>query len=281
MSRLRRARPGVQVESHPAGYRPVVEPDAVDVVRFERPASTGRGAPARDPETAARVLRRALALWRGPALVDVAGSDAFRAPVTRLSELRMAALEDRIEADPRVGRGRELTGKLTALVAEHPLREGLVGALMRALVAAGRPAEALTAYGRAREALAEELGADPSPELSVLHTAVLRGEVPAGSPLPAAVPRPAGAAPDGSAPDALIPDAPAPDAPAPTNLRAGPASFVGREEDLTRVTDLIGRFRLTTLTGPGGAGKTLLAVQTAHPCSADSPTACGWWSRHR
>ncbi|MFF3084739.1 BTAD domain-containing putative transcriptional regulator [Streptomyces nojiriensis] len=263
VSRLRRALPAVEVAAHPAGYRLVVEPDAVDVVRFERLASAGRGALARDPAAAARLLREALELWRGPALLDVAASASFRAPVTRLSELRMAALEDRIEADLRVGRGRELTGELTSLVAEHPLRERLVGALMRALVAAGRPAEALTAYGRAREALAEELGADPSPELSALHTAVLRGqvEVPAGPPPPTTAGRPPG------------PDAPTPPSPPspPTNLRDALASFVGRDEDLGQVTSLIGRFRLTTLIGPGGAGKTRLALQSARPLLARFP----------
>lgn len=260
VSRLRRALPGAAVEAHPAGYRLVVEPDAVDVVRFERLVSAGRGALARDPAAAARLLREALELWRGPALLDVATAEAFRAPVTRLSELRMTALEDRIEADLRVGRGRELTGELASLVAEHPLREGLVGALMRALVAAGRPAEALTAYGNARAALAEELGADPSPELSALHTAVLRGqvEVPAGPP-PAPAERPPG------------PDAPPPPPSPPTNLRAGLASFVGRDEDLGQVESLMGRFRLTTLIGPGGAGKTRLAVQSARPLLARFP----------
>lgn len=123
VSRLRRALP-VAVESHPAGYRLVVEPDAVDVIRFERLAADGRAALERDTGAAARLLREALELWRGPALLEVAGADFFRGPVARLSELRVAALEDRVEADLRLGHGRELTGELAALVAEYPCGSG-------------------------------------------------------------------------------------------------------------------------------------------------------------
>jgi predicted ATPase/DNA-binding SARP family transcriptional activator len=245
VSRLRRALPGVEVESHPAGYRLVVEPDAVDVARFERLVASGRSVLPDDAVRAARILREALDLWRGPALLDVASMDFFRAPVARLSELRMAALEDRIEADLRLGRGRELTSELTALVADHPLRERMIGALMRALVADGRPAEALKVYGRAREVLADELGTDPSPELSALHTAVLRGEL---------TPAPAPQAPPGT-----VGDEPR------TNLRAGLTSFVGRDEDVIKVGKLIGEYRLTTLNGPGGAGKTRLSIEAARP----------------
>ncbi|WP_329565600.1 BTAD domain-containing putative transcriptional regulator [Kitasatospora sp. NBC_01266] len=258
VSRLRRGLPGVPVESHPAGYRLVIEPDAVDAVRFERLAATGRSALPEDAATAARVLRAALELWRGPALLDVAGVDFFRAPAVRLAELRMAALEDRIEADLRLGHGRDLTGELSSLVAEYPLRERLVAALMRALVAAGRSAEALTVYQQAREVLAEELGADPSAELSALHTAVLRGEV-----TPA--PGPAGAAPAGAPTAPEQPTGPTTAAHRPpTNLRTGLASFVGRDEDLDQVARLVGEHRLTMLTGPGGAGKTRLSIEAAH-----------------
>ncbi len=250
VSRLRRALPGVEVESHPAGYRLVVEPDAVDVTRFERLAEAGRSALPQDPANAARLLREALDLWRGPALLDVAGGDFFRAPVARLSELRAVALEDRIEADLRLGRGRELTSELTSLVAEHPLRERLLGALMRALVAAGRPAEALTAYERAREVLADELGADPSPELSALHTAVLRGQL---DPVPVPLSFPAAPVPAAARPRPM------------SNLRAGLTSFVGRDGDVAQVGRLLDEYRLTTLTGPGGAGKTRLSIEAARP----------------
>jgi predicted ATPase/DNA-binding SARP family transcriptional activator len=233
VSRLRRAAPRLTVESHPVGYRLVIEPDEVDVVRFERLVAEGRSAG--DPATAAHLLREALGLWRGSPLLDVADAEFFQAPVARLAELRLGAVEDRVDADLRLGRGAGLVTELTSLVAEYPLRERLVGALMRALSSAGRPAEALTVYERAREALADELGTDPSPELSALHTAALRGEL---NPMSTV-------------------DGPK------TNLRAGLTSFIGRDEDVTRVGKLLGEYRLVTLTGPGGSGKTRLAVEAA------------------
>jgi predicted ATPase/DNA-binding SARP family transcriptional activator len=232
VSRLRRAVPGMVVEARPNGYRLVIEPDSVDVARFESLVAVGRSAPARD---AARILREALDLWRGPVLLDVAGQDFFAAPLARLSELWLAAVEDRVDADLRLGHLPELVGELTSLVAEHPVRERLVGALMRALCAAGRSADALTLYERTREALAESLGADPSPELSALHTEVLRGTTPVSD----------------------VEERPR------TNLRAALTSFVGRDADLAQVGKLVGEYRLTTLIGPGGAGKTRLASETA------------------
>jgi pentatricopeptide repeat protein len=224
VSRLRRV---VPIESHPAGYQVVVE---TDVTQFERLVTAARSA---SDDEAAQILREALGLWRGPALMDVA--ESFAASTARLEELRLTALEDRIEADFRLG-GIDLTDELSALVAEHPLRERLVGALMRALCAAGRPAEALTVYERARKALAETLGADPSPELSALHTSVLRGN---GDKR--------------------------------TNLRAALTSFVGREADVAQVGKLVGEYRLTTLTGPGGSGKTRLATETARTVTGQLP----------
>ncbi len=217
-SRLRAALPGGVIEARAGGYRLTVHPDAVDAVRFERLVGAARP-------------REALALWRGVAMEDVGpqDSDAFDAAVTRLEGLRLAAVEDRFDAD--VGPGD--VAELTDLVAAHPLRERLVAALMRALVAAGRDSEALLVFQRAREALADALGVDPSPELSALHGALLRGE-PAGR------------------------------AESPTsNLRAELTSFVGRDADVAVVRDLVAEHRLTTLIGPGGSGKTRLATETA------------------
>lgn len=238
VSRLRRSLPEAHVESHPAGYRLVIDPDWVDVTRFERLAATGRAALPNDQDRAVQTLHEALDLWRGPALVDVADQEFFQTTIARLEELRLTTTEDAVEAGLRLGRGPELVDELTALALEHPLRERLVGALMRALSEAGRPAEALVMYERTRAALADELGTDPSPALSALHTAVLRGEV-------------------GPAP------APVADSTGRTNLPAALTSFVGRDVDMAKVRELTGDYRLATLVGPGGSGKTRLAVEAS------------------
>ncbi|WP_093356477.1 BTAD domain-containing putative transcriptional regulator [Saccharopolyspora kobensis] len=226
ISRLRKSLPADAVEGHPSGYRLALDPDAVDAVRFER--LLGRARDAGDP----RLLREALALWRGAAMQDVELPDsaAFDAEITRLETLRLAALEDRFDAEIGLGRGAELVAELTGLVAAHPLRERLAAALMRALVATGRDTEALLVYENTRNALADALGADPSPELSALHVALLRG---------------------------------AREADRKTNLRAELTSYVGKEADVAAVGELVAAHRLTTLIGPGGSGKTRLAVETA------------------
>ena len=229
VSRLRKALPDGTVEGHTDGYRLAVEPDAVDAVRFER--LVGRARTDGDP----RRLREALALWRGAALQDVGllDSDAFDAAVTRLEGLRVTAMEDRFDAEISLGHGAELVTELTDLVAAHPMRERLVAALMRALVAAGRDSEALLVYERTRQALADALGADPSPGLSEVHVALLRGELGRRDEIRK------------------------------TNLRAELTSFVGKDADVAAVRELIAGHRLTTLVGPGGSGKTRLATETA------------------
>ncbi|WP_412538366.1 BTAD domain-containing putative transcriptional regulator [Longispora sp. K20-0274] len=236
VSRLRRTLPDGAVEGQPGGYRLAVDPDAVDAVRFER--LLGRAREQRGPGRVG-LLRDALALWRGAAMQDVGPLDsaAFDAAVTRLDGLRLTALEDRYEAEADPG----LVAELTDLVAAHPMRERLVAALMRALVAAGRDSEALLVYERTREALADALGVDPSPELSAVHVALLRGDL-------------------GRREESRR-----------TNLRAELTSFVGRDSDVAGVRELLADHRLTTLVGPGGSGKTRLATEIARGLLDDLP----------
>ncbi len=248
VSRLRNALPGGLVEGLTDGYRLRVEPDAVDAVRFER--LLGQARDARPPQQL-QLLREALALWRGPALQDVGlrESAAFDAAVTRLERLRLTATEDRLDAEISLGRGAEVVSELTDLVAAHPLRERLVAALMRALVAAGRDTEALLVYQRTREALADALGVDPAPELSALHVALLRGEMRGET---------------GQRAEART-----------TNLRAELTSFVGRDAEVSAIRELTAGHRLITVIGPGGAGKTRLASETARTLLDDLPD--GTW----
>jgi DNA-binding SARP family transcriptional activator len=168
-SRLRKALPTGVVEGQTGGYRLTMEPVVVDALRFERVIAEARQ---EQGQPRVRLLRDALALWRGAAMQDVGleNSAAFDAAVTRLEGLRLTAMEDRFEAEVSLGQGAEVVAELTDAVAAHPLRERLVAALMRALVAAGRDADALLTYERTREALADALGVDPSPELSALRS---------------------------------------------------------------------------------------------------------------
>jgi predicted ATPase/DNA-binding SARP family transcriptional activator len=242
VSRLRKVLPAGTIEGQVDGYRLTVEPDSVDAVRFERLLNAVQ-AGADDAARRVRLLREALGLWRGAAMQDVGIQDspAFDAAAVRLEALRLTTMEERFDAEVGLGRGAELVTELTDLVAAHPLRERLVAALMRSLVAAGRDTEALMAYQRTREVLAEVLGVDPSPELSALHVALLRGEL-------------AQRKQDRK-----------------TNLRAELTSFVGKEADVAAVRELIADHRLTTIIGPGGAGKTRLATETAHTLLGDLP----------
>lgn len=157
------------------GYVLRVEPDSIDLHRFERLAGEGRRTlAAGEPVRAAETLREALALWRGPTLVDLA-YEAFAQPeIARIDDLRLSAAEDRIEADLAVGRHADLIGELQLLVAEHPLRERLRSHLMLALYRSGRQAEALQTYREFRQTLSEELGIDPTPTLQSLERAILQ-----------------------------------------------------------------------------------------------------------
>lgn len=175
VSRLRKALPRDMVETRPPGYAIRVGSDELDLFRFERLVDEGRRSlGAGENADAAQLLREALSLWRGQALADVAYESFAQAAIARLDEIRLAALELRVDAELVLGRDRELVGELEALVAEHPLRERLRGQLMLALYRSGRQADALNAYHDARRMLVGELGIDPSPALQELERAILR-----------------------------------------------------------------------------------------------------------
>lgn len=161
--------------TRPPGYLLAVAPDRVDVARFERLADAGRQALADGrPERATRDLRKALGLWRGPPLADVAYEGFAQATIARLDELHLAAVEDWIDAELQLGHHAAIVGELRALVSDHPLHERAQAQLVLALYRSGRQAEALEAYRRARGALTDEVGIEPSRTLRQLHTAVLR-----------------------------------------------------------------------------------------------------------
>ncbi len=173
VSRLRKALGPGRLEGRPPGYVLHAEPDEVDAVRFEALVRRARERVGRDANAAAALLDEALALWKGPPLAGLADEPSLRPEVARLEELRLVAAEDRIDAALALGRHPDI-GELERLVGQNPLRERFWGQLILALYRAGRQAEALKAFRRARDLLSEELGIDPSPELQRLHEQVLR-----------------------------------------------------------------------------------------------------------
>jgi len=192
VSRLRRVLDDGRLVTRPPGYVLRVERSELDVARFERLVGEARVA---DPERAARKLREALGLWRGAPLADVAYEPFAQAEIGRLEELRLEAVEARVDADLAGGRHTQLVGELEALVAEHPLRERLWGQLMLALYRSARQAEALEAYRGARRELSDELGLEPSADLRRLEQAILRQDASLDLAPPAPGPRAAAAAP--------------------------------------------------------------------------------------
>ena len=162
------------IQTRPPGYELRVGQDELDLHRFEQLAATGEQAfAAGDAAGAADAFREALALWSGPPLSDFTYEPFAQAHIARIEELRLTALEDRIEADLALGRHARLVGELETLVAEHPLRERPRGQLILALYRSGRQAEALDAFQDARRTLVDELGIEPSPALARLERAIL------------------------------------------------------------------------------------------------------------
>jgi WD40 repeat protein/DNA-binding SARP family transcriptional activator len=174
VSHLRKAVGHDRIQSHPPGYRLCVGPSELDAARFGALVREAKRSLAADPNIAVGTLDDALALWRGPALADLADQRSLVAEAARLDDLRLVAQEDRIQALLACGTPARAIGELEVLLGRHPLRERLWGLLMLAFYRVGRQAEALQAYQRARELLAEELGIDPSPELARLHERILK-----------------------------------------------------------------------------------------------------------
>jgi predicted ATPase/DNA-binding SARP family transcriptional activator len=239
LSRLRRTlhADGAEVlVTQPPGYVLRIRIEQLDAGRFERLLAEARAATADQPATALARLDEALALWRGPAYAEF---DFARSEAMRLEELRLAAMEERFDAGLALSRHADLVGAIEAYAAEHPMRERCQGQLMLALYRCGRHAEALAAFRAFRDRLDDELGVEPSAELRDLHTAVLRQDLRLD----------------------VTPVEPAPRPPG--GLPAATSSLVGRDRDLAAVVEALADCRLLTLTGPGGVGKTRLAVQAA------------------
>jgi predicted ATPase/DNA-binding SARP family transcriptional activator len=242
---LRRALGSERIETQGSGYRILVEPEELDVARFETLLGRAERALADGSvDAAASGLDKALGLWRGPALADLDGQTNRRAGEA-LDERRLVALELRNDAALRLGRHGDVLAEIEQLIAEHPYRERLREQWILALYRAGRQKDALDAYRETRRLLIDELGMEPGPALQELERAVLRQD------------------------ESLSPAATA--AAAPVRLPTPPTPLVGRRLELVSVTALARDVRLVTLTGPGGAGKTRLALAAAAELGRELP----------
>jgi DNA-binding SARP family transcriptional activator len=239
VSRLRRdlGDPG-WLERAAAGYRVTLEPEQLDLARFERLLEAGRQAlDAREHERAAGLLRDALALWRGPPLAEFADLPFAPAEIERLEERHLEAVSLRMQAELALGRHAQLVAELRELTKRHPWHEQSHAQLMLALYRSGRQAEALEAYQHARSDLVDALGLEPGRELSELHQQILAHDPTLAAPTP--VPH------------------------ASRGVPAPPNRTIGRAGELETVTEQLRGTRLLTLTGPGGVGKTRLALEAA------------------
>jgi len=265
------------------GYQLRVSATETDALLFEALVRDGRRAyGAGDPQAAAGLLTEALGLWHGRPLADVPPTPLVEAEAERLSELRLGAAELRITAELALGGHGQAVAELRRLLADHPLREGLWLLLMRALDGAGRHAEALEVYGRAREAISAQLGVDPGAELRQFHAELLAkdtapvglisaGTVSAGTDAAQAVTPAAGREESRRAA-----------VPPPAQLPADVVDFTGRDEQVERLADLLshaaeaagsdpGAVRIAVVAGTGGLGKTSLAVHAAHRVCGSFP----------
>jgi predicted ATPase/DNA-binding SARP family transcriptional activator len=244
VSSLRRALGHERIRADRSGYAVQVERGELDLARFEELAAEGASRlRAGDPERAQSCFAEALSLWRGPPLADIA--PALEPERATLEELRLAAEEEQLESGLALGRHAGLVPRLEALVRRHPTRERLRRQLMLALYRSGRQADALEQYRDARRTLVEELGLEPSTELRELETAILRQD-------------PALALTRDEVPESR------------RHLPAPATPFVGRRREVEEITALFAAgARLVTLTGPGGSGKTRLALRAAEELATE------------
>ena len=244
---------GELIVTRAPGYLLGVDPEVVDAVRFERLAADGRRAlEAGQPVVAAEALTAALRLWRGEAYGEFADVSALRAEAARLEQVRLAAVADRVEADLAAGMGAELVAELEGLTGRHPGHEVLWGQLMRALYRAGRQADALAAFRRAREALVDSSGVDPAPALVEIHRQILAQDA------------------------GLLPSRgtgrPGATAAHPAQLPPPVSAFTGRGGELADLDALLAdtgsstpsMLAIAAVSGTAGVGKTALAVRWAH-----------------
>ncbi len=237
VSHLRKALGRDLVQTRPPGYVLAVEPNVVDAFAFERLLDRGRRARRDDdPKSSVDLIARALTLWRGDALSDFTYAEWARPEISRLQELRLAAVEEWVDARLELGDHGPLVGELDRLLKDHPLRERLWRARILALYRGGRQADALRAYRDLRELLSEELGIDPSPALAALELSILRQDSSLEW-LPRQV---------------VVPQFPVPR-----------SSFVGRQDELAELESLLASAPAVTLVGAGGVGKTRLALELA------------------
>ncbi|MGI5503590.1 AfsR/SARP family transcriptional regulator [Lentzea sp. CA-135723] len=250
--------PSVPIRTVPDGYLIDVDEKNIDLMRFEPLIDQGEQARAAgNLGAASSSFAAALALWRGPALVDVPSGLLHRDEVPRLDERRLHVLERRVEVDLELGRHGELVAELSRLTSEHPLRERFWAQLMVALYRSGRQSEALAAYQRVSRLLGDQLGIDPGDELRRVHGQVLSGSVDS-------VAASSGAPVVAAKPERVVP----------SQLPADIPDFVGRDEAVSLIVALLRTAQgvpVVTLAGPPGVGKTALAVHAAHRMRADFP----------
>jgi len=274
ISRLRKALAGEAgngsasaVVTREGGYELTLDPERLDSHRFERLVADGRSELAGGyPERALSMLDEALSLWRGAPLPELAFQPYAQREVGRLDDLRVAALERLIEAKLALGRHAEVVGQLDALIGEYPYREGLRAQLMLALYRSERQADALQVYQDARRTLVDELGIEPGERLRGLERAILAQDPTLATPAVDTVEL----RPEGDAHDVAWRAPPA----GPTSrLPEPPTRTIGRDGDRVAVAGLLRRadIRLATLTGPGGVGKTRLALEVARELEPELP----------